>query len=97
MPAKKVNDREIIALNSVGIGLTGIGKRLDCHHTTVKARLKVLNIDPADTRRSFMEDIYDGLSVNQKDWLIGKLGPSTSIKDFVEGLIVNKYVEERNP
>jgi hypothetical protein len=97
MPAKKVNDRDIITLNSVGISLSGIGKRLDCHHTTVKGRLKVLNIDPADTRRSFMEDIYDGLSPNQREWLAGKLGPSTSIKDFVEGLIVNKYVEEKNP
>lgn len=97
MPAKKVDDHDIIALNSVGISLTGIGKRLDCHHTTVKGRLKVLNIEPADTRRSFMEDIFDGLSMNQREWLIGKLGPSTSIKDLVTGLLINQYVEEKKP
>lgn len=93
---KKINDSKIIGLNSVGISLGGVAKRLDCHHTTVTGRLKILNIPPADTRRAFMEDIYDGLSTRQQEWLIQQLGPSHSIKDFVKSLIIEKYIS-RNP
>lgn len=93
---KKVNDRDVIALNSVGISLAGIAKRLNCHHTTVTSRLSALSVSPADTRRSFMEDIYDGLSPRQQEWLINQLGPSHSVKDFVKSLIIKEYVA-KNP
>ena len=96
MVAKKVNNKDIIELNSVGIGLNSMAKRLGCHHTTITARLAQLNIDPADTRRSFMEDIYDGLSNQQREFLISQLGPAISIKDYVRSLIINDYVKE-NP
>ena len=95
MPAKKVNDRDIIALNSVGISLASIARRLDCHHTTVTARLHRLNIAPADTRRAFTEEIYDDLTSTQQDWLVNKLGPATSIKDFIKSLIINDYVKDK--
>ena len=49
--SKKVNDTDVIALNSVGISLAGIAKRLNCHHTTVTSRLGSLGVSPADTRR----------------------------------------------
>lgn len=93
---RKTNDLEIIGLNSVGISLAGIGKRLNCHHTTVTGRLKINNISPADTRRAFMEDIFDSLSMNQQKWLINQLGPSHSVKDFVKSLIIKDYIS-RNP
>jgi ABC-type uncharacterized transport system ATPase subunit len=93
---KKVSDSDIIGLNSVGISLGGIGKRLDCHHTTVTGRLKILGIEPADTRRSFMEDIYDGLTSNQQVWVINQLGGGRSIKDFVKSLIVKEFIS-KNP
>ena len=70
--SKKVNDTDVIALNSVGISLAGIAKRLNCHHTTVTSRLGSLGVLPADTRRSFMEDIFDGLSTKQQEWLYYK-------------------------
>ena len=89
---KKVSDSEVIALNSVGISLAGIAKRLNCHHTTVTSRLSTLGVPPADTRRSFMEDIYDGLSPKQQVWLTAQLGPSHSVKDFVRSLIIKEYV-----
>lgn len=94
--AKKLNDADVIGLNSVGISLAGIAKRLNCHHTTVTARLTALSVPPADTRRSFMEDIFDGLSPKQQDWLIGQLGPSHSVKDFVKSLIIKEFVH-KNP
>lgn len=96
MVAKKVNNKDIIELNSVGIGLNSMATRLDCHHTTITARLKQLNIAPADTRRSFMEDIYDSLSNQQREFLVGQLGPAISIKDYIRSLIINDFVKE-NP
>lgn len=93
---KKVNDNAVIALNSVGISLAGIAKRLNCHHTTVTSRLNALSVPPADTRRSFMEDIYDSLSPRQQEWLTNQLGPSHSVKDFVKSLIIKEYVA-KNP
>jgi hypothetical protein len=89
---RKADDSQIIGLNSAGISLSGIGKRLGIHHTTVTSRLKVLNIAPADTRRAFMEEIYDELSLHQKDWLIEQLGAGRSIKDFVKSLIIKEYI-----
>lgn len=89
---KKLNDNEVIALNSVGISLAGIAKRLNCHHTTVTARLSALGVPLADTRRSFMEDIFDGLPPKQQEWLISQLGPSHPIKDFVRSLIIKEFI-----
>lgn len=91
---KKSNDLRIIELNSVGISLAGIGRREGIHHTTVTARLKAHNIEPADTRRAFMEDIYDSLSMAQKDWLIEQLSAGT-IKDFIKGLIVKEFINRK--
>ena len=93
---KKISDDDVIAFNSVGISLGGIAEKLNCHHTTVTARLKVLGIPPADTRRAFMEDVYDRLSPAQQQWLIDQLGPSHSVKDFVRSLIIKEYTR-RNP
>lgn len=96
MAGRKVSNQEIIALNSVGISLAGIARRLDCHHTTITARLHQLNIPPADTRRAFMEDIYDSLSPAQRRWLTEQLGSSISIKDYIHSLIVKDFVA-KNP
>ena len=58
---RKSTDAEIIGLNSAGLSLATIASKLDCHPTTITLRLKSLKIDPADTRRAFMEDIYNPL------------------------------------
>lgn len=71
-------------------------QRLYCHHTTVTARLGALGVPLADTRRSFMEDIYDSLPPKQQEWLISQLGPSHSVKDFVKSLIIKEFVN-KNP
>lgn len=89
---KRIDDAQIVGLNSVGLSLGGIARRAGVHHTSVTARLKLLNVPPADTRRAFMEDIFEGLSLAQQEWLISQLGPSHSVKDFVKSLIIQKYI-----
>jgi hypothetical protein len=89
---RKATDEDIIRLNSVGLSLSSIAKLLDCHPTTITLRLKALGISPADTRRTFMEDVFMSLSPKQQDWLAKQLGPHISIKDFVRNLLVKEFI-----
>lgn len=94
-PNRKANDSDLIRLNSVGLSLSTIAEKLNCHPTTVTQRLVALNIPPADTRRSFMEDVYMSLSETQKEWLINQLGPHLSIKDYVKNLLVSEFIKNQ--
>lgn len=94
---RKATDKDVIRLNSVGLSLTTIGATLDCNPATISLRLKSLGIEPADTRRSFMEDIYLSLPDNQKAWLENQMGPHLHIKDFVRNLLVEKFLSIPNP
>lgn len=94
---RKATDQDIIRLNSVGLSLNAIGERLGCHPTTITLRLKALNIEPADTRRAFMEEIYDGMGKAQQDWLEAQLGPHTTIKDFIKNMLVKEYLASKQP
>ena len=89
---RKCTDEDIIRLNSVGLSLSTIAKKLDCHPTTITLRLKALKINPADTRRTFMEDVFNGMAKPQQDWLINQLGPHISVKDYVQNLLVKDYL-----
>jgi hypothetical protein len=91
---RKASDEDIIRLNSVGLSLSTIADLLEVHPTTVTLRLKALNIEPADTRRAFMEDIYTALSPAQQKWLAAQLGPHISIKDFVKNMLVERFVSQ---
>lgn len=91
---RKADDLQIIGLNSVGLSLSRISRELGIHHTTVTHRLKTLNIAPADTRRAFMESIFDNLSLPQQEWLISQLGSSHTIKDLVRSLLVKEFVNQ---
>ena len=95
-PNRKATDEDIIRLNSVGLSLSTIAKLLDCHPTTVTLRLKSLNISPADTRRTFMEDVFIGLTTAQQDWLADQLGSHLPIKDYVRHLLVKEFIKN-NP
>lgn len=94
-PNRKASDADIIRLNSVGLSLSTIGKTLGCHPTTITLRLKALNIEPADTRRAFMEVIYEGLPGEQQEWLANQLGPKISIKDYIHNLLSEKFFESQ--
>jgi len=86
-------DKRILKLNSLGLSLASIGKKLNIHQTTVKFRLKRMGLDPIDTRRAFMEDVYDALPGPTREWLISQIGPQISVKDFVKNLIAERYIE----
>lgn len=91
---RKATDEDIIRLNSVGLSLNTIADMLGCHPTTVTLRLKSLGIPPADTRRAFMETIYNDLSPDQKAWLQDKLGPHISVHNYIKNLLVKEYLSD---
>ena len=93
---RKANDADIIRLNSVGLSLATIANLLGCHHTTITQRLKSLGIPPADTRRTFMEDVVGRLTTAQVDWLADQLGPHLSIKDYITNLLVKEYLANQS-
>lgn len=95
-PKARAETSDIIRLNSVGLSLSAISKLLNCHHTTVAARLAIHGVEAADTRRSFMEDIYWGLSEPQRKWLTDQLSPTHTIKDYVKGLLIKEFMHARN-
>jgi hypothetical protein len=87
---RKGSDEEILRLNSIGLSLSTIASIVDCHPTSITLRLKSLKVPPADTRRSFMEDILATLPPEFKediaDALLADEKPK-SIKDYVRELI----------
>ena len=92
---RKTTDADIIRLNSVGLSLTTIARALDCHPTTITLRLRSLKIPPADTRRSFMEDIFLSLTLEQQEWLADQV-KATAVKDYVKQLIIEKHAQSKN-
>lgn len=94
---RKASDDDIVRLNSVGLSLATIARALECHPTTITQRLKALGVPPADTRRSFMEDIFLSLAVEQQEWVASQLTPDLSIKDFVRNLLIQEYERNTKP
>ena len=89
---RKASDADIIRLNSVGLSLCTVAKVLGCHPTTVTLRLKSLGVDPADTRRTFMEDIFLQLTPAQQDWLAERLeADNIHVKTLVKRLLIQEY------
>lgn len=91
---RKATDADIIRLNSVGLSLATIARALDCHPTTITLRLRSLKIPPADTRRTFMEDIFLSLTLDEQEWLADQVA-NTAVKDYVKQLIVEKHAETK--
>lgn len=90
---RKIIDGDVVRLNSVGLSLATIGRLLGCHQTTVTIRLKSLGIVPADTRRSFMEDVFTNLNLDQQEWLADQMAKGTSVATFVKDLIIQAHAE----
>lgn len=88
---RKASDEDILRMNSVGLSLATIARAFQCHPTTITLRLKALNVPPADTRRSFMEDVFLSLNADQQEWLADKVSPTCNIKDFVRELIQREH------
>ena len=93
---RKAHDEDIIAMNSIGLSLATIAKTLGVHPTTVTLRLRSLNIEPADTRRTFMENVLAPMPTPVADWLAGQLGPQYEIRSFVRDLLMEAYNNRNN-
>jgi hypothetical protein len=93
---KTIPDSDLVKLNSLGFSLATIGSSLGCHPTTVTLRLKDIGVTPADTRRTFMEDVLMKMPPAQLEWVETQLGPHYSIKDYVRSLITNAYLKQKN-
>jgi IS30 family transposase len=91
-PNRKASDEDIIRLNSVGLSLATIAEKLGCHTSTITQRLRSLNINPADTRRAFMEDIYTNMPSEQQAWLESQLGAHIPIKNYIKNLLVKEFL-----
>lgn len=90
----RVQDADIKRLNHVGLGLKAIAEILGCHPATITLRLAAMGISPTDTRRSFMEQVWNSLDSEQQDWLSHNLyNTGVGIKEFVTALIRREYVE----
>lgn len=96
-PNRKNSDAVIIRLNSVGLSLQSIADRLHCHPTSITLRLKSLKIPTADTRRSFMEDIYASAPEGFLDEVADHLQSAgfSSIKDYVKDLMFKDMASRR--
>ena len=92
---RKASDADIIRLNSVGLSLATIAEKLGCHTSTITQRLRAMNIAPADTRRAFMERLYESFSLEQKLWLEAQLGPHISIKDYIRNLLIKNFLNNK--
>lgn len=88
---RKATDDDIIKMNAVGLSLATIAKTLGVHPTTVTLRLRSLNIEPADTRRTFMENVLRPLPTHVADWLAEQVGPQYEIRSYVRDLLMEAY------
>lgn len=88
---RKASDADVIRLNSVGLSLGTVADALDCHPTTITQRLRSLGIPPADTRRTFMEDVFMTLDLDQREWLADQVSENKTIREFISEIIVNEY------
>jgi hypothetical protein len=90
------SDADVLRLNSVGLSLSTVAATIGCHPTTVSLRLKSLGVPPSDTRRTFMEDVFLMLTLDQQDWLADQLKNGKSIRVFVRDLIQQEYKTRLN-
>jgi len=88
---RKAHDADILRMNSVGLSLATIAATLDCHPTTITLRLKSLGVEPADTRRSFMEDVFSELEPAEREWLADQLSPEYPIKAYIRDLLRDEF------
>lgn len=95
---RKATDEDVIRLNSVGLSLATVAKVIGCHPTTVTLRLKRLGVEPADTRRTFMEDVFLRLTPDQQEWLADELErQNICVKTFVYRLLQQAYASQGKP
>lgn len=96
--SKRADDVQIKKLNWVGLSLAAIGRRVDSHEATISNRLKKLGITPNDTRRSFMEVVFEKMTTEQQEWLMDHLFVNQiPVQEFVAELIKKAHLEAPAP
>ena len=90
-PNRKASDSDILRMNYVGLSLGTIAKILGIHPTTVTLRLRNLGVNPADTRRTFMENVLCLMSEDVQEWLADQLGHNYQIREYVRDLLQKAY------
>lgn len=93
-PNRKATDHELLQQNALGRSLQGVGDIFSLHPTSVSARLRNLGVAPADTRRSFMDEVLAGLTPDQLSWLSQQVSPEKNIKSLVRELIRDRYITQ---
>lgn len=84
----RVQDVDVKRLNHMGLGLRAIAEELGCHPATITTKLAAMGLEPTDTRRSFMEQVFNSLEQDQKDWLSHNLfNTGIGVREFITGLI----------
>lgn len=95
---RKASDADVLRLNSVGLSLCTVANIIGCHPTTITLRLKSLGVEPADTRRTFMEDVFKRLTPDTQEWLADLLrDQDINIKTFVYRLIEQERKNQGKP
>jgi hypothetical protein len=91
---RKASDWDILRLNSVGLSLATVAKVLGCHPTTVTLRLRSLGVPPADTRHTFMEDVFVTLTPAEQEWLADTLSTGLTLREYIRSLIAAAHKAE---
>lgn len=92
-----IPDPQLVRLNSLGYSLAAIAEVFKCHPSTVTKRLSDLGVAPADTRRTFMDDVLRTMTPDQIDWLSSYLGPHYHVKNLVVDLLKTAYMARNDP
>lgn len=90
-PNRKASEKKILALNSLGYSVSGIGRATDCDPSTISVRLQQLGLRASDGRRAFMEEVCASFTEEQLNWIASQLGPQHSIKDYIRNLIEKEF------
>ncbi|WP_421991736.1 hypothetical protein [Roseococcus sp.] len=97
---RKASNEDILRYNAIGMSLTSIGEKLNCHATSVTLRLKSLNEAPADTRRGFMEDVLSQIDPDMVEELANIVmsdasGRPKPIKTYIRELLIKDVLCRR--
>lgn len=93
-PGKKAPTKGVIQDNAMGMSLSAIAFKYDVTPTSIAQRLRQLGIQPADTRRAFMDFVLSRLSPETFAWVRLQVGPDYHIKDLIVEAITALHKEK---
>ena len=91
---KKFTDNDLIILNNIGLTTSTIAKILGVNQSAIYPRLKKLGLQafyPRGKSKSFMEDVFFELSIEEKGFLAEKA--QNNVKNYIINLIKKDYAD----